>query len=201
VGSSRYGNYVALVGWGDESGSDAARDPGTYVLSVILVDSDSVSEVQSAMRELREKGTKLHWRDLLPKRRTAVVEAMKLLPVTGLVVVRSRSDLRDRPERRRRKCLERLLPEVADLGCSRLVLESRGPADDDRDRRMLDSLHRQQRLTVGLHLDHVPGPQEPALWAADALCGAVVSNRVKDPKHGSYLDILEESLESKIIEV
>ena len=88
VGSDYYGDRVVLIGWGDESGSDAVRDPGTYVLSVVLADSDSTAEIQATMVEaLREKGPKLRWRDLLPKRRMDVVQAMASLPAAGLVVV------------------------------------------------------------------------------------------------------------------
>jgi hypothetical protein len=53
----------------------------------------------------------------------------------------------------------------------------------------------------GFHLDHVPGPREPALWAADALCGAAVSDRVKDPSEGDYLAVLRGSLTIEVIEV
>lgn len=201
VGSDHYGERVALIGWGDESGSDVTRDPGTYLLSVVLADPTRATEIQDTMRGLREKGRKLHWRDLLPKRRMDVVQAMTSLPAAGLVVVRSRPDLGERPERRRRKCLEHLLPAVADRGCSRLVLESRGRADDGRDRQMLDALRTRCRLPHGFHLDHVPGPQEPALWAADALCGAAVADRVKNPHEGDYLAVLLGSLMIEVIEV
>jgi hypothetical protein len=201
MGSDQYGERVVLIGWGDESSSDMVRDPGTYVLSVVLADADSTAEIQATMVDLREKGPKLHWRELLPKRRMDVVQAMTSLPAAGLVVVRSRPDLTELPERRRRKCLERLLPAVTDRGCSRLVLESRGPADDGRDRKMLDFMRRKHQLPHGFHLDHVPGPQEPALWAADALCGVAVSNRTKDPQDGDYLAVLQESLTIEVIEV
>jgi hypothetical protein len=200
MGSDHYGERVALIGWGDESGSDAVRDPGTYVLSVVLADPSSTAEVRATMVDLREKGPKLHWRDLLPKRRMDV-QTMTSLPAAGLVVVRSRPELAERPERRRRLCLEHLLPTVANRGCPHLVLESRGPADDHRDREMLDAMRRKHQLPRGFHLDHIPGPQEPALWAADALCGAVVSDRVKDPHEGDYLAVLQGSLTIEVIEV
>jgi hypothetical protein len=90
----------------------------------------------------------------------------------------------ERPERRRRKCLEQLLPLLGERGCSRLMLESPGAKDDARDRALLDSLRRSHRLHHRLHLDHVPGPKDPALWAADALCGAVVADRTgENPSH------------------
>jgi len=174
-----------LIGWGDESGSDSARDPGTYLLSVVLAVPDAAEQIQDAMRALLHKGTaKLHWRDAVPRRQQAIAAAVAALPVSGVVVVRSRPVADERPERRRRKCLEHLLPELGERGCSRLVLESRGSKDDARDRAMLDAMRRSRRLPHGLHLDHVPGPKDPALWAADALCGAVVADRTgENPSH------------------
>jgi hypothetical protein len=96
--------------------------------------------------------------------------------VSGVVVV-SHADDDARPERRRRKCLEQLLLLLSVKGCSRLILESRGRRDDPRDRNMLDHVRRSHGLPNKIYLDHAPGPTDPALWAADALCGAVVADR------------------------
>ena len=179
---------MGLIGWGDESGSDSARDPGTYLLSVVLVEANVVDQVRAAMEQLRYKGHKLHWRDETAKRREQIAQTMATLPVTGLVVVRCNAELADAQERRRRKCLEPLLPLLTERGCAQLTLESRGRSDDERDMEMLQTMRTRRLLAHGLHLDHVPGPQDPALWAADALCGAVVCERVNDP--GNYLDTL-----------
>ena len=182
-----------MIGWGDESGSDAARDPGTYLMSVVLADPCHTETIQEAMLGLRYgKTPKLHWREELPRRRRKIAETVAALPVAGLVVVRCDPQASDRPERRRRNCLEHLLPMLADMDTERLALESRGPADDGKDRQMLQHLRRGKRLSRTLRIDHIPGPQDPALWAADALCGAVVSHRVGDDV--TYLEVIESSI-------
>ncbi|GAB3266046.1 hypothetical protein GCM10027456_50000 [Kineosporia babensis] len=92
------------------------------------------------MQVLLLKGQrKLHWRDEQDKRRLMISETVAALPIEALVVVRH-SDPGESMERRRRKCMEHLLQELD--GCDELILESRGPADDRRDRTHLDALRR-----------------------------------------------------------
>lgn len=199
----RYVEHVALIGWGDESGSDATRDPGTYLMSVSLAEQDTADHIRDVMRLLIFKGKpKLHWRDERPPRRTLITQAVADLPISGLVVVRSRPlDPTERPERRRRKCLEHLLVTLEAQGCSHLILESRGTKDDRRDREMIDHLRSHRRLSSRLHLDHVPGPRDPGLWVADTLCGAIVCDRVKDPQDHDYLATIRTNVPVEIIEV
>ena len=185
-----------MIGWADESGSNMRTDPGTYILGVVLADEASAPGIRNAMSALRLKGQhKLHWRDEDDKRRRVMAEAVAELPVMGLVVVRHRLPA-ERPERRRRKCLEQLVPDLT--GCSRLIAESRGPADDARDRQMLDALRRRKTAPAGLHLDHVAGPADPGLWVADALCGMVVEARTGAPAH---LELITDRLAVTMMDV
>ncbi|WP_157556192.1 hypothetical protein [Herbidospora yilanensis] len=136
-----------------------------------------VSHVREQMRGLLLRGQrKVHWRDESHDRRLKLVDAIADLPVEGFVVVRVAGEA-DRPERRRRKCLEVLFRELAVLECGELVLESRGPADDRRDREMLEHLRRRRCLAAPLRLFHEPGPSDPMLWIPDVLCGAVGHSR------------------------
>ena len=169
--------------WGDESGSDRRRDPGTYILGAAVADEDCLDDLRQAMLDLRlaSSGPKLHWRDESPSRKHQIAERIAALPVEGFVVVRQGA-VEERPERRRRKCLERLLREVTSLGCQHLTLESRGQADDRRDRHLVDQLRRNRRLSNEVKVLHTPGPREPALWLADALCGAVSNDRTGQPE-------------------
>ena len=75
--------------------------------------------------------------------------------------------------------MEPFLSTVEEYGCQKLILESRGPADDKRDRVLLDTLRSKRQVDV-LRLDHRRGPEEPLLWIPDALCGAVASARIGD---------------------
>lgn len=56
---------------------------------------------------------------------------------------------------------------------TRVVFESRGAADDQRDMKMVQSLRASRTITSGMRVDHVRGAQEPLLWLPDAVCGAV----------------------------
>jgi hypothetical protein len=174
-------------GWGDESGSVSSRDPGAFVLGAALAMPEHVAELRSAMSGLRSRSEKkVHWRDDSDKRHREVVERIAMLPLEALVVARV-GPLAEPPERRRRKCFEVFAVELEQLGCSRLTLESRGAKADHRDRVMLDTMRARRSVTGGLRLDHAPGPADPCLWIADALCGAVVASRVGDD---TFVDVL-----------
>jgi hypothetical protein len=187
------------IGWGDESCSNQLFDPGTYILSVVLADESDADTIRYAMGGLLLSAQKkVHWRDESLKRREQISGVIAGLPIGGLVVVRSNKP-DERPERRRRKCMELLLWELD--RCDQLIMESRGPADDQRDRELLDQLRRRNAIAKGangLHVDHVAGPNDPALWAADALCGAVTSDRIGQPE---WLKVINSSVEVRILEI
>lgn len=187
------GHYRAF---GDESASRRQMDPGVYMFAATLLDPACEGEVRALMRDLLLPGQKkVHWREDRDSRHDVVVDAIAQAGVEALVVVRRGPD-GEADERRRRKTLERFVPELEVLGCAHLVLESRGAADDRRDRAMLDAL-RARRLSTSLRLDHTPGPGEPLLWIADAVCGAVTADRTGDPR---WLDRLRRSTEVITIE-
>lgn len=104
---------------------------------------------------------------------------MASAPVDHLVVVRD-GRAGERPERRRRHCLERLSYELAQLTVTEMILESRGPAADKRDRDLLDALRARRVVPGTLRLEHVPGPADPMLWLPDAVCGAITRARSGD---------------------
>lgn len=169
-----------LVAWGDESGSAASTDPGVYLMSAVITEVDRAHELRNAIRPmLLPSRRKVHWRGDSRAQHDRVIELMTGLPIEALVVVRIGPDT-DRDERQRRKCLEHFLPELSERGCDHLILESRGRADDRRDRNMLDALRAQRRIS-GFRLEHVAGPADPVLWLADAVCGAVVASRTGEP--------------------
>ncbi len=188
---------MGFAAWGDESGSHAREDPGVYLLGAAIAEDGVVDDLRLAMRHLRLPSSepKLHWRAESGARPLEMVKTIASLPVEGFIVVRQAS-VRDRLERRRRKCLEQLLHEVADLGCEELTLESRGAADDRRDRQLLDRLRRNGRLGTGLVMSHAAGPADSVLWIADALCGAVTQERIGEPQ---YLKEIESRVTLRVI--
>lgn len=169
-------------GWGDESGSVPSRDPDVFILAAAVAapeDADELWAVMAALRRTTEK--KIHWRGDSADRHRHVIATIAELPLEAVVVVRKGLS-GEPPERRRRKCFERFVMELEQLGCSRLTLESRGPRADQRDRTMLDTMRARRWVTGELKLAHRPGPVDPRLWIADAVCGAVVSARTGDDR-------------------
>lgn len=174
-----------LTAWGDESGSQPGFDPGTYLLSAVLLDDGDEQVARTAMAALRLPGEKkLHWHAASADRRLEFVEAFASLPLCGIVVVHHSATANDR--RHRRKCLEHLLPHLAALSCTTVTLESRGGADAS-DLDIVQKFRAQRVLSTELRLEHRLGRAEPVLWTADILCGAVVQHRVGN---SSYLDKL-----------
>lgn len=170
-----------LLAFGDESGSDRRLDPDTYILAAAVIDASHLEDVREMARRMRLPGAmKAHWRDDSAKRHTAVIGIISDMPIEGVVVAR-RGPSGEAPERRRRKCLEQFLFSIEEFGCTQVTLESRGLADDRRDRTLLDTM-RAKKQSSALRLEHRPGPEEPLLWIPDALCGAVSAARTGEPR-------------------
>ena len=124
----------------DESLSDATRDPHTYLLGAAVCEESAVAATGASVARLQLKGqVKVHWHDEDAKRRMLITETIAAAPVRHLVVVREGGST-ERPERQRRKCLEHLLYELQALHVETVTFESRGPADDHRDRATVDGL-------------------------------------------------------------
>ncbi len=88
-------------------------------------------------------------------------------------VVYSHLDSRRRKtERFRRKALESLYHELIGMEVFDLTMESRTPSQDASDRAHIVGL-RNQGLDGRLHIDHLRGGDEPLLWVADAVLGAI----------------------------
>ena len=163
----------------DESLSDHQRDPGTYILAAGIADPEDHDQIRGQLRQLRLRGQhKLHWRDESSKRQQLIITTIEQLPLTHLIVVRDEDT--SRPERRRRLCMERLLFELDQLQIATATFESRGPADDKRDRDMVGQLRARKTITSALRIEHEKGALEPMLWIPDAVCGATTSHRTSN---------------------
>ena len=178
---------ATLRAWVDESGSDQTHDPGTYLLAAAIGRIATASTIRDQISGLRLPGQiKLHWRDESAKRQADITRPVAACELEHLVVVRTEA-VEDRPERRRRKCLERLLLELELKGVTDVVFESRGKADDRRDRDMLNALRGQKIVSASVRITHVVGRDEPLLWIPDAVCGAVTSFRTGLPAYQQLL--------------
>lgn len=178
-----------LNAWADESGSRPELDPGAYLLGAVLCDDADIDLMRTAMADLRIGEPKLHWHGSSDQRRAEFVKTVSLLPVTGFVVVHVDKAASDR--RHRRKCMEFLLPHLAHMPCSTITFESRGQLDAS-DLVTLQMLRSRRVIQSTLRIEHAVGRIEPALWAADILCGAVVQARIGNTV---YLDALSAVVE------
>lgn len=182
-----------LTAWCDESGSIPDRDPGTYLLAAALIEDADVPIVRKALEDLRlSTEVKVHWHGSSHERREMLAAQLARLPITGLVVVHNERGAGDR--RGRRKCLEYLLPNLAAMPCSTVTFESRG-RQDRSDLDLLQKFRARRVIDPGFRIDHAVGRNEPVLWAADIIAGAVVQHRIGEPKFcrllRSSLDIVE----------
>lgn len=178
-----------LTAWADESGSRPELDPGAYLLGAVLCDDEDVHAMRTTMEDLRIGEPKLHWHGSSDDRRADFVRAVSELPVTGFVVVHVAKGASDR--RQRRKCMEFLLPHLAQMPCSTITFESRGQLDAS-DLATMQMLRAQRAIETTLRIEHAIGRNEPALWVADILCGAVVQARIGNR---AYLDVLGGAVE------
>lgn len=180
----------------DESQSNSALDPHTYMLAAAVCDGLTLAEARETVAALRLNGQrKLHWRDEGDKRRHTIAEAIATMPLQHLVVVRDGQPA-EKAERRRRLCLERMLYELEQLGVGTATFESRGPKDDKRDRDMLDALRAKKVVSPNLRIEHVRGQHEALLWVADAVCGALVQFRTGN---GTYLEMIQTCADLQVI--
>ncbi|WP_415957146.1 hypothetical protein [Streptomyces sp. 021-4] len=176
----------------DESESDQRTDPNTYLLAVTLVRPGTVDAVRSAMLSLRAPGQrKLHWHNESSRRRALVIKDVAALSAQHLIVVRD-----GRPgeasERRRRKCLARMVWELDLRGVTRLVGESREAKQNGRDMQTIAYLRANRTIGSALRLCHESGPREPLLWTADCVAGAYVAARTGTP---GYFDTIRHAVQ------
>ena len=175
-----------LTAWGDESGSIPQQDPDSYLISAALIEDNDVPEVRKTIEGIRlGNEPKVHWHGSSPARRHELVELVASLPLAGFVVVHTETGAKDR--RHRRKCLEYLLPNLADMSCRNITLESRG-TQDESDRDVLAKFRASKVITADMRLDHAIGRNEPVLAVADIVCGAVVQSRVGNREYLAKLD-------------
>jgi len=161
----------------DESEPGGGRDHTAYVMAAVVINESDAETVRSAVRGVTPtRMRKLHWYEALGSQRISWLELLRR--AVAIVVVRY-DGAAARAERRRRRCLERLIWELDARGVERLVLESRGKAWDDNDRSMLDALRR-RGVGRSMRHEHVRGVDEPLVALADLACGAHVAGLEAD---------------------
>ena len=158
----------SLVAYGDES-IQRLCEPQCYLMAATAYASDTNPAFQ--LRKAKPVGArKLHWYDLDPRRQAiSLATVAQIAQQTTVVAVMPIEGVR--LERARRKALEAMVRVLEEEGVGRLVLESRNPVHDKRDRELLVSMRRKGEAAT-FDLEHVPGECEPLLWVPDQILGA-----------------------------
>jgi len=172
-----------LFAWVDESVivGDGSM-PGSYTLAAVVADADERERLREDLKALIGKGVvRLHWVAESDKRRDQIAQATAALDIAAIVVVGAPVH-RLKQERARRCCLELLLYELDQLGVSRVWLESRAPAQDQRDRRLVDSARGKGLISRELLVDFARPLQESMLWLPDVVAGAATAAALGEPR-------------------
>lgn len=159
----------SLVAWGDESMRSDSAEP-MYLLGATIFQDSGSEEFDRFVRMKKSRAPKLHWHDLGRGSQKEVMLCISKMPAVTTVVIGAPLSPR-KQERARHECMVALIRKLEDKGVHRLVLESRGTADDKRDIRFVDSL-RSSKLVTDLRIEHVRGSDEPRLWLPDQVLGA-----------------------------
>jgi hypothetical protein len=77
------------------------------------------------------------------------------------------------------------------MPCATITFESRGRLDFS-DLATMQLLRSRRIIESTVRIEHAVGRTEPALWAADIVCGAVVQARIGN---SAYLDVLGGAVE------
>jgi hypothetical protein len=156
---------------------------GVYVMAACALEDGSEAKARDSMRELEPRiGHRLHWHDRMPADRLTAVRAVAQLPALHIVTIGAAVDPR-RQERARRQCMEALLFHLQAAGVSRVWLETRGAAADRRDIAAVRAARARQIIQYGLLVDHARPSEEPLLWLADIVAGAVSAAEGDEPAY------------------
>lgn len=161
----------------DESYSNfEANNNGYYVLSGVWVEAEDEARVRVELASLKlSRESKAHWSASSRNRKHKMVRSLTELPLRYIAIARRSLEL-EHTEFQRRKALERMLDETSSARPEELVLESRGAGNDRKDNEFVSGLRLESRLSADTEIRHVRGQEEPLLWSADFVCGALLAH-------------------------
>jgi len=134
---------------------------GDYLVAAAIIPAGDVANARKVVSGLLDKRQRrIHFKDESPARKNRILDAFDGLDLEARVYLTSKS------RTAREKCLGRLVPDLAAVGVSRLVLE-RADTLVDLDRRIIYQLVR----TGGLDLqyEHLRSHEDLLLCIADAV--------------------------------
>lgn len=184
-------NSAARVAYTDESFHEADHG-GFYVLAAAVFDGGAHETVRAAMQALRgeRRSSKLHWNEMDARQQTTAAQAVAALDGFHIVTVGTPVP-RTRQDRARAMCLTRLVTELHSYSVTDLVIESRTTQLNERDIKTVRGARFSLPAGTRFHVVHVAGHQEPLLWSADIVAGAV---RAHHQGNGTYRHKLKRCL-------
>jgi hypothetical protein len=164
---------VPRMAFADESFQEDSAE-GAYVLAATALEPQAQDDAREFMRRLlgSRRTDKLHWYEMDRLQRKDAAHRVADIDCLHVVVVGSPVPRR-RQERARAVCLATLVGALHNLGVQHLLIESRSAELNCRD--VATVLGARFTLPKGsrFRVDHVRGSDEPLLWVADVVAGAV----------------------------
>lgn len=173
--------------WSDESFQEH-DDTGFYIIAAALIPDAACERVRARMLHLQAKHApaKLHWTKRDNTERAELARAVAVLD--GLYIVAVGAPVRPRrQERARAHCLSLLVCELYGFGVEHLFMEARDQILNARDVATVQQARYALPKDARFRLDHLAGADEPLLWVADIVAGAVRAEKLGDPQYRKTL--------------
>lgn len=163
---------------------DESYQQGVYVLAAVLAHPEAATARHAILDTRLRRQAVIHFVKENPKRRLQLAETVARL---GLPVVAAVRLSQERPERARGRCLHTLSWALASRA-SRIVIEDRQRTLNRHDRSVLTGPRHQPAPSPMF----VAKPDEPLLWAADIVAGALFHDLARsDPTYRAALGQVE----------
>lgn len=138
-----------------------------YIICAAVVSPNDLASIRASLRNLLLPGQRrLHFVDESKQRRRKCLSVMAELPLHARIYTTSGNESVARGQ-----LLDHLLNDLIPLQCERLVIESRGAAQDSRERRRIAALITHREATPFTY-HHMKPHEEPMLWVPDAIAWA-----------------------------
>lgn len=159
-----------MIAYVDESVPEMSNGLCYVVAAAVLVHNDHAQAREKIRKLLLPGQARFHWTSERAERRFAMLELVAALDVMAIVQA-SFPCGRKRQNQARRSCLTSLLGDLASHQVGQVVIEHRDEAGDRLDRQTFVAAKHGGIAEVAYGFR--AGADEPLLWVADAIAGAV----------------------------
>lgn len=144
-----------------------------YVVAATIILTDTAATKAALDQVLTTPGRTrpFHWAQEGPQARRNMMSCLEEVGAIAHVCVHSPTG-RKKTEEARAKGLRRVLPILLGEGVTELLIESRSPTGDERDKRVILDVLKDLGMAGQLIYDWRT-KDDQTLWLADAVCGAV----------------------------